>query len=205
MSPRWYIPPGIPMPTHLPPLPRLHVLPEHGPGGCDDGERGGVVVSADGWVPARAGCFRKTRAGWWVDLGGTAPQGLARLSVTAGTAIPMGGGHLLVPHLLRVDPDAGLVYAGTTEFRDYAWQPPQAIAELLWKIKAVVQWQDGHDPLDDDAVTSLAVAVLAVNYHLSIHELAITGWLTSDLVTRILVIASGLEQAQTPQPVLDGE
>jgi hypothetical protein len=57
---------------------------------------------------------------------------------------------------------------------------------------------DIHDILgeaDDAAAVQLAVELLALNYHVTLHELTVAGWITDRLVLEVLRTAVGLDYA----------
>jgi hypothetical protein len=184
---------------HWPEIAPVQVRPAIGPEGCPDEDRGGYVLGcgrAVGWDEDRAGTYMRTRDGWYLSLAGCAPCDLMRLRVLDGDEVDglLPGQVWLVPRLLQPYAD-GLVCVAPLELRDYAWRPPLELEPLLWNLRAMIG-PDIGSPLTDDQVTALAVDVLAVNYHISIHELTLGDgrpWLSQPLVVRILTVACGLE------------
>jgi hypothetical protein len=196
-----YLPPG---PDHLrlphwPEIAPIQVRQAIGPDGCPEDARGGYVIGCGrvvGWDEDRAATYQQTRDGWWLSLAGCQPGDLMRLRVMDGEEIPgLHPGHTwVVPRLLQPCAD-GLVCVAPMELRDYTWQPPLALVPLLFALRSVIT-PDVGSPLTDDEVTALAVDVLAVNYHVSMHELTLGDgrpWLDQRMVLRIITAATGLE------------
>lgn len=192
--PLYYLPPGMPRPAHLVHLGGIQVAPTVGPQDASPADRGGTIYGGT-WTPASLPLWRKSRAGWWMALGDAAPHHLARLYPIDGRLVPGNApGHLwLVPRLLAFRDDYGLVGAVPQEFRDYEWKAPARLAPLMDRLRALLSWTpDGEAPPVPDAdTTQLAVDLLAINYHLTLDELTLAGWLTDALVLAVLAAASG--------------
>jgi hypothetical protein len=198
LFPLYYLPPDVPRPGHVVHQGVISVLRHVGPEDAAEHERGGVILGGP-WDDRAAGLWRRTQAGWWVAMGGAAPEHLARLAPMDG---PIVNGHLaghrwMVPRLMRWRDGHGLVSAVPNEFRDYAWQAPAALEPLMLRLRTLFYWQRGGEipEVPDGETVDIAVDLLALNYHVSIHELTIAGWLSDRFVLDILRAAVGLDDA----------
>ena len=192
--PLYYLPPGMPRPTHLVHAGGISLVENVGPADALPHEVGGTIYGGP-WAPESLPYWKKTKAGWWVAWGDAKPHHLARLYPIDGPLIQgTGDHHWMVPKLLQFRPGFGLQSAVPAEFRDYEWRPPVHIEPLIQRLRRFALWTPDGDlpPTPDDQTLQLAIDILALNYHLSIHELSVTGWLTDDLVGRILSAAIGL-------------
>ncbi len=187
--PLYYCPPGVARPEHILHRGGIGVMAGIGPEDATPEERGGTVYGA-AWDPRTLPLWRKSTAGWWVAMGTATPLHFARLAPIDGALVPAHeeGQSWLVPRLLRWRDGHGLVCAVPHEFRDYQWQAPAYLEPLMLRLRSVFLWTpDGEVPLvPDPEVVQIAVDVLALNYHVSLHELTLAGWLTDRLVLDVL-------------------
>lgn len=196
--PLYYLPPGMKRPVHIVHQGGGGVGASIGPDGASDDERGGTIYGS-AWDDRTMPMWKRTQAGWWVAMGDATPMQLARLVPMEGDLVPGSkpGHSWLVPRLLRWRDGYGLVSAVPAEFRDYQWQPPPHLEPLMVKLKCMFYWQkDSEVPeVPDDEAVDLAVQILALNYHITIHELTVEGWLSDVLVLAVLRTAAGLDYA----------
>ncbi len=194
--PTYYLPAGITKPAHVPWLAPSQIDAAYSPDGTDGFYWGGAPYdqrSKEYW--------RKTSDGWWLNIDGRDPGHLARLTLIQGPVI-VGNNELhmwMVPQLLRWHPEAALVSAipevlRVTKDGGYAWAPPEHLAPLMEKLRAMVLLgaTDSVPIVSDDEARDLAISILALNYHVSIHELALAEWLSTELVRRVIDAASGV-------------
>lgn len=195
--PLYYLPPGMARPAHLVHAGGITVAQRVGPMDAHEAERGGAIFGGP-WDDQTLPLWKKTKAGWWIAVGGAEPHHLARLEPLPGRLVQGQAGHLwLVPRLLRVVPDFGLEAAVPKEFRDYGWHAPAHLVPLMERLRDLFLWTpEAGTTTPDDATVQLVADILALNYHVSLHELAVTGWLTQDLVLQVLSAAAGLLDAQ---------
>lgn len=196
--PLYYLPKGMPRPAHLVHQGGIAVSASTGPTDATEAERGGTIFGA-AWDDRTLPLWRKTQAGWWVAMGSATPMQFSRMVPVEGAIIPgKDPDHRwLVPSLLRWRDGFGLVSAVPAEFRDYQWQAPAHLEPLLVKLKCLFYWQaEGDVPeVPDDEALRLAVDILALNYHISLDELTVSGWLTDRLVLEVMRTAVGLDYA----------
>ena len=196
--PLYYLPPDTPRPIHLVHLGGIRVADGIGPLDAHECERGGTIYGGP-WDDQTLPLWKKTKAGWWMALGAAEPHHLARLDPLHGRLVPGKAAHLwLVPRLLQVVPDFGLEVAVAKEYRDYGWHPPASLRPLLQRLRDLFTWTpEAAEPgVPDDETVQLVADILALNYHLSVHELAVTGWLDQALVLNVLNAAAGITDAQ---------
>lgn len=196
--PLYYVPPGKQRPAHIVHQGGIRVVDGVGPEDAGPDERGGTVFGS-AWDPRALPLWRKTQDGWWLAMGTATPVQLARLAPLDGAIVPahQPGQSWLVPRLLHWRDGHGLVSAVPNEYRDYQWQPPLHLEPLMLRLRSVFYWERGGEvPEVPDAETvQLAVDILALNYHVSLHELTLAGWITDRLVLDVLRTAVGLDYA----------
>lgn len=147
--------------------------------------------------PSTLNRWTKTSAGWWILMDAVRPEHFARMRTMAGLGVDGAteGQKWLIPQLLRWDPTSILVCAADEIYKDGSWQPPahlQGILETL-RAMALAEIQPTRAVSDPEAL-ALGVEILALNYHISLVELDLAGWMTSGFLSRILRTAMG-EQA----------
>lgn len=148
---------------------------------------------ADGKGPAKAGgwtwggtyheqdLWHETAAGWWVTLEGVTPKDLLRVNAVPGFGVR----GWLVPQVLRGE----VCIIG--HWTDQGFQVPDAVAPVVEALRSM---------LDETSFTTerhmrTAVAGLAINYHVTIHELGILEMLTHEAVREILMAMAGIPTA----------
>jgi hypothetical protein len=135
------------------------------------------------------GLFKPTPAGWWIAMGNIRPHVLARARGIGGTTIAgIEPDHeWCVPTLLHLGPETNgrrtLTSAIPAIYRDYQWQTPAEFNEIIDRLGA---WLRSSGEPDIEAAMDLAVDILAINYHISIHEISAGGWFNEDLILRII-------------------
>jgi hypothetical protein len=196
--PSYYCPPGIERPKHCAFVAPARLVEGVGP----DADGGGLYYGAapydpltkDQWFPTKQ--LDDGTGGWWVYFLGDDPSFLARLRLMDGPVVVNGGGicSWIVPQLLRWHPASKLASAVPEVFRNYEWQPPEHLANLMVKLKAMLLFGmvEGMPIIEDKEAIALAVDILALNYHISLHELTLKGWLTEDLVSKVIEAAGGV-------------
>lgn len=192
--PVYYLPPGMPRPDHVVHLGGSNLRADIGPADATPHERGGTLWGG-AWDPRLGTLLKKTAAGWWVALGSAQPHHLARLEPVDGLDIDGVNGHRwMVPTLLKARESFGWVSALPREFRDYQWRDPERFLGIQDRLRHLITWEArGQVPdVPDAETTQMAADILAVNYHISLHELSLGGWLDEALVIRILMAACAL-------------
>lgn len=166
MHPVYYCPPGIARPGHI----RMRAPARQiGPDGAEGMTYGRPYDPAEGW--------RQTDAGWWMCLDGVEPRDLMRVNAMHGMQV----GPWIVPHLMRLD---GTAVSG--HFGPSGLIVPRHIAPIIERLRAVscsgkVEWEHAQ----------LAADILALNYHVSLHEIGPKEWLPVGQVWAILDAAVG--------------
>jgi hypothetical protein len=204
-SPRYYAPPGVDLPAHARitaghPL-RRGVGPDVAGGGPGGGRVTGPYAPGEpDWI--------KTPAGWWVHAcavpaaqGGkpVLPPDLLRDSALPGVAV----GLWLVPQLLN--PDGTWSGARFLRFADdgsLAWSPREMaehrdVANRLrgvLRLRADPAWRERSADLLPE-LTDLAVRLLAINHHISAHELVAWNWMMEGDVIPFVMGGLGVDLA----------
>jgi hypothetical protein len=210
---RYYCPKGIARPAHRDDFvgEGAELLPGIGPdtvpphGGTGEGRVwGGLYVPGEpGWV--------KTDAGWFVNLGTSLPQHLQRIHVhpriTRWTIVhgAQAEHRWRVPVLLTIepseDPDQPPTWVSALE-RVYrgadGWIEPGDLIDLQNRLHDVAQGVALRGRLDEEwqAITDLAIDLLALGQRISRHELAASAaspagaWLSERMLLRTIVAAS---------------
>jgi hypothetical protein len=191
--PAYYLPPGMELPSHVG-WPRLLGPQRLKASASPDGLEG--LYWGPGWDDALRQSWTRTRAGWWILwTGGERPEHFARLSTMPGEAIPgtQPDHRWLVPQLLRWDPEALLACAVPEVLRDGAWLPPQHLIGILEQLRAMALCQVQPMPaIKDQEAIDLAVSVLQLNYHISLIELEVAGWMTTRFLAQTIEAAAGV-------------
>jgi hypothetical protein len=152
---------------------------------------GGTLIGGDLTDEIR-GLFKPTPAGWWIAMGNIRPDTLSRARGIGGRIIQgVDSSHeWCVPTLLHLGPEKDgrrtLTSAIPAIYRDYQWQTPKEFNEIIDRLGA---WLRSSGEPDREDAMALAVDILAVNYHISIHEISAAGWFSEDLILRIISAA----------------
>ena len=141
--------------------------------------------------------WEQTSAGWWILWDGARPEHFARLRTMKGMGVEgaQDGHRWLIPQLLQWDPESILVCAVDEIYRQGTWEPPVHLVPILEGLRAIAmaKVQPIRTVTDPEAL-ELGMAVIALNYHISIVEMDLGGWMSSGFLTRTLCAAAG-EQA----------
>jgi hypothetical protein len=152
---------------------------------------GGTLIGGDLTDEIR-GMFKPTPAGWWIAMGHIRPDVLSRARGIGGRIVPgVDSSHeWCVPTLLHLGPDKNgvpcLTSAIPAVYRDYQWQTPSEFHEIIDRLATWLR--PGSETVLDDSM-ELAIAILSINYHISIHEISAAGWFSEDLILRIISAA----------------
>lgn len=191
--PPYYCPPGVDLPRHAGwhgLVGPAQVVPDYSPDGLPGFYWGGAPYDA-----LTKGLWQLTRAGWYVLLMDREPAHLARYTLIEGPTIEgvEPDQHWLVPQLLRWHLKAGFVSAVPEVFKDYEWAPPASFRPLMERLRAcmLLGATELVPMVSDEECVQLAIDLLAVNYHISKHELTLRGWLHTEMVLRIIAGAGG--------------
>ena len=193
MFPIYYIPPEVPPPLHIRRYAPIALLPGIGPEGAEPAELGGVMIGVP-FSPGIGQMLRRTKAGWWIAMGDAQPHDLARVRGIPGPIIEGKDPAQLwrVPTLLKIDPSLpGLTSSLPSVYRDYQWQSPIEFQDIQDRLGAYHN-RDDRPSIEEEQ--QLAIDILAVNYHLSIHELAFSGWMDENFLLRVLRAAVDIGQ-----------
>jgi hypothetical protein len=177
------------------------------------GLQGGMDIYANGpdggvgkhfgprYDPLQAASYVRAEPGWYVAMIGRTPGDFARLETLPGAAIKgaITGQTWLVPQLLKITPEARFLVAVPQVFTLAGWMPPLALRSILERLRGLLSLTTAGDvPArieDDTEATQLAVDILAINYAISIAELAVAEWLTTTMVKDIVTVSSGAHDA----------
>jgi hypothetical protein len=203
--PLYYVPPGV--------VPPKHVAGYHStiavlrPGAAPNGVPEEIAAIPDPTNPERKigghliggdltdqvrGMFTKTDAGWWIAMGNIKPESLARVRGIGGTCIPgIDPEHeWCVPTLLHIsnnkDGPRRLTSAIPAIYKDYQWQNPAEFNAVIDRLGNYLRAEE--TPPREEAL-ALAVDILSINYHLSVHEIAIAGWFNEEFLLRVITAA----------------
>lgn len=203
--PLYYVPPGVVPPVHMSGYHNA-IFPLK-PGFAPDGVPAEVASATDPNHPDRQigghllggmiddqvrGMFTKTDAGWWIALGNIKPESLARVRGIGGICIPgIDPEHeWCVPILLHLsdnkDGPRRLTSAIPAIYKNYQWQTPAQFNAVIDRLGNYLRAEE--TPPREEAL-ALAVDILSINYHLSVHEIAIAGWFNEEFLLRVITAA----------------
>ena len=171
-GPRYFCPAGVELPAHVNPIEPIRIIAGFGP---DAAKAGGMHY---GGTPDWESVWMDTGEGWWLSIAGVHPSSMMRVDAIRGFAV----GEWVVPTLLRADGTAAIGYWSARGF--CVPSPYAAVIERLRIVRDDTSYNDMH--------AALAVDILALNYHVSIHELGEMRALTVEFVTDVLRSASGV-------------
>jgi hypothetical protein len=184
--PLFYCPPGVAKPGHCPHRAAVGLIDGQGPDGL-----GGMMYGGP-YQPALAHQWSKTGGGWWINLAGKKPGHFMRTETLPGrTVVGADPEHLwVVPQIINADMTCAIPQRfGTMRDGSYGWLDEPKWADLIGAVRAIRL----GDVKSDATMIATAIALLAANYHLSEHELAVAGWLSTDFLLRIIVAGGGGE------------
>ncbi len=172
MHPSYYCPEGIYRPTHIK---QRHGVPRQaGPDGGTGTVYGRPYDAADAWA--------RTDAGWWVCLDGVDPRDLMRVNAMPGITV----GPWVVPHLMRLDltPVVG-------HFGPGGLVVPRHVEPIIERLRAVsctgrVEFEHAQ----------LAADIIALNYHVSLHEIGLAEWMPLHQVWELIDASTGCTRDQ---------
>lgn len=171
MLPSYYCPADITRPEHIK---QRAPARQVGPDGAQGMVYGRPYDPAETWM--------QTEAGWWVCLDGVEPRALMRVNAMPGLTV----GPWVVPHLMRLDLTPVIGHFGPGGL-----VVPRHIAPIIERLRAVsctgsVEFEHAQ----------LAADILALNYHVSLHEIGIMEWLPLHQVWELIDAATGCTKDQ---------
>ncbi len=188
--PAYYCPPGVALPDHC--GWRGLVGPAQIVAQSPDGEKGMYygpdydATSQDAWD--------KTEAGWWILWKDARPEHFARIRTMPGKGIEgaQEGQRWLIPQLLRWDPETMLACAVDEIHQAGKWETPAHLTPILESLRAVALHHiNPIRVVTDPEVVDLVMAIIGLNYHISIVEMDLGRWLTTGFIQRVLRMAMG--------------
>ncbi len=171
-GPHYYCPTGTEAPQHIRQASPIRIMSGFGPDAAKVGgtHYGGTPDWSLPWVDSGDG--------WWYAVAGVHPSTMLRIDAIKGLAV----GEWIVPTLMRADGTAALGY-----WSAHGFIVPQPYAAVIERLRIVID-----DTTYRDQHAELAVDILALNYHISIHELGEFRTLTIESVPAILRSACGV-------------
>lgn len=173
--------------------------------GADAPAGGGTCYGA----AYRDGDWRKTPAGWYVLIEGHKPQHLGRAQshprILRWQAVP---GHapetwwripVLLAPMVTVDgqPDKAACYVSAIDrvWGPSGWEAPADLEPIMRSLLAIAEGVPLADTPEDRsrAVAQLAIDLAALGQWIDGDLMATAGWLTEDVMTRIIFAACGRE------------
>ncbi len=186
LYPAFYTPPGVDRPGHCPHIAPNQLAPGQGPDGLGGKTWGGI------YVPAAKDQWKQTAGGWWINFTNKRPANLMRSVTLPGRTVSGAEPeHLwVVPQILNRDltcaiPQRFAILADGS----YGWADEPKYADLISTMRAIRL----GDVKDDKTQIGVALTLLAINYHVTANELAAAGWLTDEMLFRVIVAAAGGE------------
>lgn len=170
-GPWYYCPDGIAPPPHIRRVSPIRIRQGFGP---DAAKVGGIHY---GGTPDWSLPWIDSGDGWFYAVAGMHPTAMLRTEAIKGLAV----GDWIVPTLMRHDGTALVGYWSTRGFT--VPEPFAGVIDRLRIIRDDTTYRDQH--------AELAVDILALNYHVSIHELGEMRALTIKTVPAILRAACG--------------
>lgn len=185
-APRWYVPPGISAPRHLPPgMPRIGLLPGAGPDHAGGDMLGGPFRRDEpGWHEC-------VTDGWWCNLTGCQPGDLLRLAPIDGRMLTgPGGAAWRVPVLIAWDAEASGWTSTAERIRTATgYQVPEPQAGISARLGRLLTAITAEEAVSNDDADQLCVDILALNYHVTIQELIAARWLGEVFRAQVLTAA----------------
>lgn len=171
MHPAYYCPEGVSRPEHIKQRAPARQI---GPDGKEGMVYGRPYDQTEAWS--------LTDAGWWVCLDGVEPRDLMRVNSMPGLTV----GPWVVPHLMRLDltPVVG-------HFGPGGLVVPRHIAPIIERLRNVSctgQVEFEH--------AQLAADIIALNYHVTLHEIGMAEWLPLPMVWELIDAAIGCTKQQ---------
>jgi hypothetical protein len=201
LFPLYYVPPGVVPPIHVKGY--HHTIAKLRPGIAPDGVPEAIATIDDPATGQRLSgaviggqideqtrsMFKPTQAGWYVAMGNVHPHTLARVRGIGGTTIPgiYPEHEWCVPTLLHLSSDKEgtrrLTSALPAIYKDYQWQTPSEFHDIIDRLGSYLR-ADETPPIED--ALALAADILAINYHLSIHEMTVAGWFNEAFILDVI-------------------
>lgn len=208
--PRIYVPLGVAKPACCAHLAGAGAMDGHGPDAvvAPDGTRsggGGLTYGPRPWLPLDT-TWRRTVAGWWIDLDGHRPQDLLRLEqhprVLRWRTVPgvLAGQHWRIPVLLTPadgNPELGYLSAVDQVLGEHGWSAGDLVdlqAPLLAIAAGVPLHQDPE--VRNATILQLTIDLLAIGHWIDRTLLIHTGWLTETLQMEVILAAIDRESVR---------
>jgi hypothetical protein len=187
LYPGFYTPPGVEKPPHCPHRgPGNQLVAGQGP----DGQGGRTHGCA--YSPLTKGEWTKTAAGWWINFTNKRPANLLRAVTLPGRTVSGAEPeHLwVVPQILNRDMTCAIPQRfAILPDGSFGWADEPKYADLISTMRAIRL----GEVKDDTLLIKTAVALLEINYYVTANELAAVGWMTNDMMFRVIVAAAGGE------------
>ncbi len=171
-NPSYFVPNGVPRPSHIKSNGPIFVLEGMGPDGLTGAMYGRPYDKSEEYV--------KTSAGWYMCLANVHARDLVRVNVLPGFTV----GSWVIPRLLAGD------VATVGYFGPDGYAVPEMYRDILDRLRAEL------DSIPDIVCTAeqakLAADIVALNYHISIVELGFWEVLIPRVVWIILHAAIGV-------------
>lgn len=198
---RYYCPPGVDRPAHRADLVGgVSLVAGAGPDVASGGPGGGMVIGGL-YEPAEGG-WSQTAAGWWLHMGDTVPQHLARAEghprIVRWTTVDgaQADHRWRVPVLVAPSETDDGTYVSTLEraLGAAGWQAPADLAPIQARLLDQVHGlaRGGDFAVELERVTDLVIELLTLGHHVSRHELIAAGWLTERVLLRVLIAAAAV-------------
>lgn len=214
--PRWYVPEGIARPAHVRLPLGARCAPGVGPDVAGGGAGGGQMIGGT-FLPGESG-WHKAADGWWVNIGDANPQALVRLDrhprVLRWEAVPgIRADHwwmvpvLLTPELDQEGRSVIYVTALDQSWRGDRWADPHDLVELQRRLLNACLAM-APEKLSEQALNELAHLVtdlLKMHHDVTADEMIAGGWLTLNVMLRILTTAADVPLIDVdPSKAADG-
>jgi hypothetical protein len=171
MQPSYYCPAGVARPAHIKQrAPARQIGPDEAEG----------MIYGRPYDPSEV--WTKTDAGWWVCLDGVEPRDMMRVNAMPGITV----GQWVVPHLMRLDLTPAIGHFGPSGL-----VVPRNIAPIIERLRAV-----SCTGRVEFAHAQLAADILALNYHVSLHEIGLSEWMPMHRVWEFIDAATGCTKEQ---------
>jgi hypothetical protein len=168
--PSYFCPAGVDRPSHI-----VCRAPS------DQAGPGGVLGSVYGFPYEDGQRWHKAGdTGWWCCVDGVHPAATLRVDRMPGSVMV---GPFLVPVLLALDGSCCVGYVSAEGFKI-----PQKYQAIVARLQECLHYQGRLT----EAHAALAVDLIAINHHLTIHEIEAGEWLPIAQVWPIIEAASGI-------------
>lgn len=173
-APVYYCPPGVPRPEHIRAIAPVNTVDYGGgPDGLGGMTYGGAASTELTWEKAGAWYFAQRCAP--VDL----PRATMRTNAIDGSVIA----GWLVPAILGAEGVSIVGYFGPDGF-----VIPERYRGIVEELRALVDYRG----VITDQMADLATRIIALNHHVSAHEIGATQTLTRPVVAAVIFAACGI-------------